>query len=502
MKRFVLAAVGRLMVCGLASAPGVASAQNVVTYHNSPARSGEFIVPGLTLAAARKVHGDANFHNAISGNVYVQPLYWKPASAKVGWLIVATESNLIYAVNANTGAVVWKTQLPAPASRSALPCGDIDPEGVTGTPVIDPAKGTLYLDAMTQVGGALRQKVYALQVTTGKVLAHWPIDVETAMAARHAAFESIIQGERSALQFFGGKLYVNYAGRGGDCPDSHGTFYHGIVVEITPSATPAITGSWETRADQGGIWSQGGVASDGKSLFTTTGNTSGADTWGDGEAVVRLAPGLAHSAKLNDYFTPANWQDLDSADADLGGTMALPLTVPTPPSGTAARILALGKDGHAYLLDAADLGGIGHELANVKVSNSGIVTAQAVYQTATGALVAFTNANGVSAACSGNNITMLKVTGAKVGPISVDWCAPLNGHGAPIITTTNGTGNPLVWVTGAEGDNRLHGFNGLTGKEIFTSASAMQGLRHFSTLIAANRHLYVGADGHIYAFTF
>jgi outer membrane protein assembly factor BamB len=148
MKRSIAAAL-----TGLAIFSGTASAQSVVTYHNSPARSGDYTVPGLTLAAAAKLHADTAFHASVTGNVYAQPLYWKPSGAKVGLLIVATESNAVYALNANTGAQVWKVQFAAAASRNLLPCGNIDPEGITGTPVIDPATGRLYLDALTSGDG-------------------------------------------------------------------------------------------------------------------------------------------------------------------------------------------------------------------------------------------------------------------------------------------------------------------------------------------------------------
>ncbi len=58
-----------------------------------------------------------------------------------------------------------------------------------------------------------------------------------------------------------------------------------------------------------------------------------------------------------------------------------------------------------------------------------------------------------------------------------------------------------MWILGAEGDNELHAFRGYTGDPIITS-KPMQGLRHFQTLIATQDHLYVGADGRVYAFDF
>ena len=128
------------MLCCLFAATA-AEAQNVVTYHNTPNRHGVFTMPGLTDAAAARIH--VGFTTQVSGNVYAQPLYWQAPGAKTGLLIVATESNIIYALNANTGARVWQTKLGSPVPRGMFPCGNIDPvEGVTGAPVIDPAAGS------------------------------------------------------------------------------------------------------------------------------------------------------------------------------------------------------------------------------------------------------------------------------------------------------------------------------------------------------------------------
>ncbi len=85
------------------------------------------------------------------------------------------------------------------------------------------------------------------------------------------------------------------------------------------------------------------------------------------------------------------------------------------------------------------------------------------------------------------------------------WCASENGRGSPIVTTTDGKANPIVWAVGAEGDNRLHGFRGDTGAVVFSGdgpGDAMSEVRRFQTLIAADGHLYVVADGQVYAFVF
>jgi hypothetical protein len=472
---------------------GTCDAQSVVTYHNSLTRHGEYVVPGLTFSAAADVALDAKFKPKLNGHIYAQPLYWLPTGSKSGEIIVATESNEVYAISAKTGTIIWDTKLKTSVPLSQLPCGNIDPDGITGTPVIDPAAGVVYFDALTSEKAGPRQLIYALSLTDGKVLPNWPLDMQAELAKKGVTFSSSTQGERSALLLFKGYLYVNYGGNWGDCGN-----YNGTVVQLEPS-TRKILGHWATRANGGGIWAQGGIAGDGESLFATTGNTFNANMWSGGEAIIRLRPGLAWSEKAKDYFTPSNWQQLDQKDQDLGGTEALPLDVAAKGSSPAKRVIAFGKDGSAYLADRTNLGGLGGALATTPVSNGAIITAPAVYQTHAATMVAFTNSGGGN--CSGNNLTMLDIAASGNSLITVAWCAAFSGGGAPIITTTDGTSNPIAWVVGAEGDNLLHGYNAQSGQPVFSgNGQSMSGLHHFVTILAAEKHLYVAADNTVYAF--
>jgi len=481
------------MVVLAVGGPSAAMAADVLTYHNGNARHGAYIEPTLTQTAAATMKLDTGFNGSVSGNVYAQPLFWHPKGG-AAVVIVATENNQVSALDSATGATVWSVQLPASVPNSALPCGNINPEGITGTPVIDRTTGTIYLDLLTLVSGAPKHRLYALNLNNkGATLPGWPIDVDTATAG--TGFSSYTQGERSAALLFEGSVYFTYGGRSGDC----GT-YHGAVIQIDP-ATQKLVGSWLTRAHGGGIWSQGGISSDGKSLFTTTGNTMGANNvWGDGEAILRLKPGLAHSTNIADYYAPSNWQTLDNDDADLGGTEALPLAAHQAGT-TTQRVIAFGKDGNAYLANLNKLGGIGGQIDIASVSNSEIITAPVVYETKTTTMVGFNNGAGKN--CSGNDITMLNIVPTGSSPITPAWCAGLNGRGSPIITTTDGTNNPILWVVGAEGDNELHGFNAKTGAVLSSGAgAALQGLHHFQTLIAAEGRLYVAGDNKLYAYTY
>ncbi len=129
----------------LAALPMAASASDsVLTYHNSNQRDGAYVIPKLTLAAAANVARDAKFDGTVGGHVYAQPLFWKPKAPKKGLVIVATESNNVYALDEATGKVVWQRLIGNPMPLNQLPCGNIDPMGITGTPVIDPASARVY----------------------------------------------------------------------------------------------------------------------------------------------------------------------------------------------------------------------------------------------------------------------------------------------------------------------------------------------------------------------
>ena len=482
-----------LLTAAAAGVGGAAAGESVVTYHGALNRSGLYEAPGLTWAKAATVQLDAGFQATVDGAVYAQPLYWVPSSGGgAARLIVATENNQIYALNARTGARIWRTSLGTPVPASKLPCGNINPMGVTGTPTIDPRTGIVYLEAYVQTSSnGPRHMVFGLSLATGAVAPGWPIDVANGLAALNRSFDNAPQGQRSALTLVNGMLYVPYAGHFGDC----GT-YNGMVVGFNLSQ-PAVFGFWSTETQGGGSWGQSGVASDGTSMFVTTGNAFGSSTsWGGSEAVIRLPSTLASPTQDADYFAPTNWHTLDQDDLDLGGTSAIPINTPVT-----ARVLALGKDGNAYLLNRENLGGIGHQIAVTEVSTSRIITAMATYPGAEAAKVAFVT-EGEGAACpsgQSGNLVMLSVTPRA---IATTWCASFNGSGAPIVTTTDNHTDPIVWVVGAQGDGKLYGFRGTDGEPVAAVAGGSATIEPFQTILWANGRFYVAADGAIYAFVY
>ena len=144
--------------------PGIDAQVNVTQEHNNLSRDGVYIDAAFTPAAAAGLTRDLNFDGTISGNVYAQPLYIEGGPS--GPMIIAvTESNNVYALNATTGTVIWQRNLGPPVT-SGLPCGNINPLGITGTPVVDLASRSLFLDAMID-GVTKKHFIYSLNVDTG-----------------------------------------------------------------------------------------------------------------------------------------------------------------------------------------------------------------------------------------------------------------------------------------------------------------------------------------------
>ena len=486
-----------LVLCMAYAWSGAARAQDdgtVPGYHRTDDRSGQYVVPGLTWQRAAHLHRDVYFDGRVDGHIYAQPLYWRAPGAAAGLLIVATESNAVYALDASTGRIAWRTALGPSVPRSALPCGDIDPVGVTGTPVIDAAAGTLYLGALVVRQGEPTHLVYGLSLRDGSVLPGWPVDIAAGLRARGMSFDSRLQNERGALVLLDSRLYVPYGGHFGDCGD-----YHGWVVGLRRDR-PGVFNGWKTRGLKGGIWAPGGIATADGALFVATGNTDGSQTWADGEAVIHLAVDLNQPAGSRDMFAPSDWLQLDERDLDLGGANPMPIEL-----HGRRLIVALGKDGKAYLLDRDNLGGIGGALDVRKVSNGAIRTGPASYSAPDGEYIAFAS-RGLACPGSrgGEGLTVLRIVSPSRGGIQTAWCARVDGAGSPMTTTSDGTADRIVWMAGAEGDNKLHGFRGDNGSPVFVGGgpeSTMPGLRHFVTILAADRRLYIAGDGRIYAFS-
>jgi hypothetical protein len=469
-----------------------AGAVNVTQHHNHDSRDGLYVDPAFTTAAAAGLTRDLSFNGSIKGNVYAQPLYIEDGPGGKAMIIAVTESNNVYALDATTGSILWQCNVGACVPLSAFSCGNIDPLGITGTPVVDLPSRSLFFDAMTSPDRGVTKKhlIFSLNVDTGATNSGWPVDVNATAKSGSTVFYSGSQGQRSALAIVGTNVYVSYGGLAGDC----GTYY-GWVVGI-PLNNPSNVMAWATTAKGGGAWSVGGVASDGANPYVATGNTIGATTWGGGEAIIRLQPGPVFSSATSNYWVPPNWTTLDNQDLDIGGSG--PLLVDVPGATPSKLVVALGKDGNAYLLNRTNLGGISAPVAQATVSSSGLIQAAATYRTALGTYVVFCG-NG------GSQLAAFRITATSPPTITNVWSVNDHGKGSPFVTSTDGSNNVIVWGVGCDtgGDQRLHGFNGDTGAIVYSGGGAnelMSGTRRFNTGIVARGRIYVATDNKVYAF--
>jgi len=494
-----LQALGRLGLGVVALvAPAAASPSGaVLQYHKNATRDGHYVDPAVRRSAAPRLHRDPAFRSSVPGPTYAQPLFWAATRPnEKDLLFVATAQDRVYALDASTGAEVWRRSLGTPVGRAQLPCGNLDPLGVTGTPVIDAASRTLFVAALTTAAdGARTHRLAALSIDDGSMRRGWPVDVAAA-GPESFAFTAAVRNQRGALALLGGTLYVPYGGHFGDCGD-----YHGWVVGV-PTGRPASARAWATRATGGGVWAPGGIASDGGSLYVATGNTFGASSWGDGEAVIRLGPGPSFSREPADFFAPATWASLDRADADLGGSG--PILVDVPGATPSRLVVALGKDGTAYLLDRSRLGGLGGAVAARRVSADAIIGAAAAYTTARGTYVVFPGRGIGCPRGHPGDLAAIRIDAASPPTLTVAWCADQHGRGSPIVTTPDGRSEAIVWSVGAGGDGRLRGFDGETGQVVFDgggAGDATSGVQRYQTPIVATGRIFVAGDREVYAFT-
>ena len=476
-----------VVVASLWSAVLPAKAQvNVTQEHNNLSRDGVYIDAGFTPSAAAGLTRDLNFDGTISGNVYGQPLYIE-GGANGPMVIVATESNNVYALNAVTGTAIWQCNVGSPVT-SGLPCGNINPVGITGTPVVDLPSRSLFFDALID-GATKKHFVYSLNVDTGDTNPGWPVDVNATATYNGMTFTSLVQEERGGLALVNGIVYVAYSGYSGDCGA-----YHGWVVGVDIN-NPSNVHAWATTAIGGGIWGHGGIASDGTNMFVVTGNTfNTGGVWSGGEAIIRLQAGPTWTGQPTDYWAPVNWLSLDNTDTDLGGVSATTINVPgaTP----SHLVLALGKDRNAYLVNRDNLGGIALPVAQANVGGINRGTSAVTYQTSQGTYFAFHN--------EANAIRAYRITATNPPTIVSAWSASQTGRGSPWVTTTGRANDVIVWVAGVAGDQRLHGYDGETGTVIYAGGGVnelMSGTRQWNSGMVARGRIYFGADNKVYAFT-
>ncbi|HJW21562.1 MAG TPA: PQQ-binding-like beta-propeller repeat protein [Candidatus Limnocylindrales bacterium] len=267
---------------------------------------------------------------ALDGAVYGQPII------ATGRLLVATEHDSVYALSPSTGRALWRRHLGTPVPLSSLPCGNIDPLGITSTPVFDPATGSLFVVA--EVTGP-KHVLFALNPATGGVRWSRTVDWPGQDPRTHQ--------QRAGLALANGRVYVGFGGLAGDCGQ-----YNGVVVGVPTSGQGASVAYVVPTAREGAVWATGGPVIDAAgNLYISVGNGSSTSTYDGSDSVVELSPTL----KQLSFFAPSTWASDNAGDRDLGSMSPVLLS--------GGWVFIDGKSGTGYVLRQGSLGGIGGQVS-------------------------------------------------------------------------------------------------------------------------------------------
>jgi hypothetical protein len=354
----------------------------VYTYHGDNMRTGwnsrETLLSPPTLSHFGKL-----WTHTVDGQVYAQPLLAPAVDMGLAGVhnvvFVATEHNSVYAFDGeNGGEPLWRAVLgpSVPSTAKGVPCADIQgPEyGITSTPVIDPAAGTLYVVAKTLEGALQHYRLHALDITNGQERNGWPAEILGAVPGAGGgsvngliAFDPRIENQRAGLLLLNGRVIIAFSSH---CDISLNR-YHGWVFSFNtadPTELPAIFNTTPDKSASneaaGGIWQAGfGLAADSAGdIYFETGNGSfNADIGGHnvGDSFVRLSTTggfLSFAPDPANYYTPNTEMMLDAGDFDMGSGGAM--VIPDQPGATTPHLLVgCGKDGLSRLLSRDYLGG-------------------------------------------------------------------------------------------------------------------------------------------------
>ena len=297
------------------------------------------------------------------------------------------------------------------------------------------------------------------------------------------------QNQRSALSLVNGILYVAYGGHVGDCGP-----YHGWVVAIDPK-DPTKPSAWATAGNGEAIWASGGMASDGTGVFAITGNRNGdSATHQDSEEVVHLT-GMATLNRATGVYFPAGWRAMDQSDADFGASS--PVVISVPGSKPSNLVAAAAKDGHFYLLDPANLGGMAGHLQDLDVATGGAMNIRstlAAYVTSSGVHVVLNTVAGASCG-NGQGIVSILVSPGSPPSAAQAWCTATSGYASPIATSTDGKNEGVVWFMNG---SKLIGVDGETGSVIFAGGTgSCGGVQSWTSPIAVKGRIIAGGDGNL-----
>jgi outer membrane protein assembly factor BamB len=295
-------------------------------------------------------------------------------------LYTLSASNTLAAIDAATGLPIWRRTFDNTAEPLTPPnwiCTNMS----TATPVIDKAKGIIYLiaadgrlhgvDLATGEAKLIPPPEFVtpfsrnwslnlvdgvLYTTVGRGCGNGPVPGAPAPPA------GTIRGAGAPPAREGVPSETPARGRGRGAPPPP-VAAHMIAMDLNDSARP-IARFFTSTARPNGAWSRAGLAYGSNSFLVQTADGPWEPQKGLwGQTLLRLAP---KTLEVLDYFTPSNLEALNANDLDYGSGGTLEFSY-----RNRALVVSAGKDGTVYLLDAKSLGGADHRtpLFAIKAGN-------------------------------------------------------------------------------------------------------------------------------------
>ncbi len=390
----------------------------------------------------------------LDGQIYGEPL------VEEGRVLVATEDDTVYALNAQSGGVLWAHHVATPVDSSRLPCGDISPVvGITSTPVVDPTRGEVFVVADEAAGGGASHHLIGLSLSSGAIELNQPVDPPGS--------DPLNQLQRPGLSLADGEVIVGFGGNDGDCD-----YYHGWVSAVPEAGGRAHYFEVDSASgdDQGAVW-MGGASPDVDSkgnIWVSAGNGSVSnphDPYDDSDSVLELSSTM----HLEQFFAPSTWASDNGSDLDLGSSSPALLS-----DGLAVQI---GKSGIAYLLRQSHLGGIGGQITKASVCSGESLGGDA------------TSGSEVFVPCSSGVLAL--AVGASPPSLRVVWTFG-QSSGPPIVA------DGLVWTESQSGE--LFGLNPSNGDPEKELAGPGAVTNHFPTPSAADGLLLAASANTVTAY--
>ena len=460
---------------------------DVLTYKNDLARTGQNLTETiLTPANVRSATFGLQRNLAVNGKVDAQPLYVSHltiAGASHNVLYVATEHDLVYAFDADTGATLWQVSMlgTGESTSDSRGCGQVSPEiGVTATPVIDRnagAHGVIYVVAMSlDSSSKYHQRLHALDLTTGAEVFGGPKEIQASLNVNSGTitFDPGQYKERPGLLLLNGNIFTMWSSHCDIQP------YTSWIMGYNQT-TLAQTGVFNLAPNANGrgpsLWMAGGAAAvdaqgnvyvlAANGIFEQALNANGFPNQGDyGNAFVKMSSSGGTLA-VADYFEESNEASENSGDVDLGSGAAMVLPDLTDGSGTVRHLaVGAGKDSNLYVVDRDNMGKFSPSQNNIYQLLSGalpggIFSSPAYYR------------GMVYYGPVGNKLRAFSITNALLSSSPAAQSSNSFGYpGTSPIISANGNTNGIVWAAENSSPATLHAYDATTLAELYNSNQA------------------------------